>query len=173
MPITVPLEAIERYRRAIRLKIWYHLGSFCADAEDLVQETLTRFVAALSQDALRNPDRPGAFLNGICNNVILEYRRGARRERVYSADLPEAVQAVAPALEWLEARDAIDVVLPLLSDRDRAVLRGFYLEEKSKEELCHETGISDANLRVILFRAKERFRKIYRERVKPRAASGH
>jgi RNA polymerase sigma-70 factor (ECF subfamily) len=173
MSIPISPEAIESYRQALRLKVWYHLGSLCRDAEDLVQETLARFLSALSKDAVRKPDSIGAFLNGICNNVILEYRRDIWREQLLGDDIPATAQAVAPEIEWLEAREAIDAVLPLLPDRDREVLRGFYLEEKAREELCNEIGLSPANLRVILFRAKERFRRIYRDQVKPRAAMRH
>ena len=68
-------ETIDRYRRKVRYKVCYHLGSFCQDVEDVVQETLARFLRAIQDDKVRNPESVGAFLSGICNNVILEYRR--------------------------------------------------------------------------------------------------
>jgi hypothetical protein len=52
-------------------------------------------------------------------------------------------------------------------------LRGFYLEEKSKEEILEQMGMSDENFRVVLCRAKERFRAIYVEQTQHRASSRH
>lgn len=65
----------ENLRRRLISKVRFHLGDFCSYVEDLVQETLTRFHRALQDNSLRRPESIGAFLNGICNNVILEYRR--------------------------------------------------------------------------------------------------
>jgi len=60
-----------------------------------------------------------------------------------------------------------------LSERDRRVLRAFYLEEKSKDEILKQTGMTDENFRVVLCRAKERFRAIYLEQTKHRGNSRH
>jgi DNA-directed RNA polymerase specialized sigma24 family protein len=73
-------DRIERYRRKLGYKVCYHLGSFCPDIEDVVQETLTRFLRAIRDDQIRNPESVGAFLSGICNNVIQEYRRRLWKE---------------------------------------------------------------------------------------------
>jgi len=154
--------AIDRYRRKIRYKVCYHLGSFCQDVEDVVQETLTRFLRAIQDDKVRNPDSVGAFLSGICNNVILEYRRRLWKEPM---DLdPEAPEGtVAPESELLDLREAIDAALAELPKRDREILRAFFLQEKTKDEICGSLGLSDVQFRVALFRAKDRFRKIYRQ----------
>ena len=64
----------------MRYKVLYHLGHNCADVDDLVQETLTRFLRAEQRRQIRNTEEFGAFLNGVCRNVILEYRRRIRRE---------------------------------------------------------------------------------------------
>ncbi len=58
-------------------------------------------------------------------------------------------------------RDAIDNGLAELAERDRAILRALYLEGKEKEDICREWGMTDAQFRVVLFRAKERFRRAY------------
>jgi hypothetical protein len=60
-----------------------------------------------------------------------------------------------------------------LSDRDRRILRSFYLEEKSKEDILEQTGMNDENFRVVLCRAKERFRAIYVGQTQHRGRSRH
>ena len=72
--------SLERLRLKLRYKVLYHMGHNCADVDDLVQETLTRFIRAGQRHQIRNTEEFGAFLNGVCRNVILEYRRRVRRE---------------------------------------------------------------------------------------------
>jgi RNA polymerase sigma-70 factor, ECF subfamily len=165
--------SIDRLRLKLRYKVLYHLGYDCADAEDLVQESLTRFIRADQRQAIRNTEDLGAFLNGICRNVILEYRRRARREPVLDGTKPMPENYVRPDAEIFEMREAIDFGLKELAERDRAVLRSLYLEGRDKEEICQEWGMTDAQFRVVLFRAKERFRRFYTAEMKRKPAEQH
>ena len=169
--------SLERYRLKLRYKVCYHLGSFCPDVEDVVQETLSRFILALRDNKIHNPENLGAFLSGVCNNVVLEYRRRLWRENVPAQPVESEIAvenlAVPPEAEALELREAVADALAQMSDRDCGVLRAFFLEEKDKDEICRETGLSDTQFRVALFRAKERFRKIYSQGLKRAASGGH
>lgn len=165
-PIASPVDfsesSLERLRLKLRYKVLYHVGHGCPDVDDLVQETLTRFVRAGQRNQIRNnPEEFGAFVNGVCRNVILEYRRRARREPLADPDIPVRDTGVRPDAEIFELREAIDQGLAELADRDRMILRSLYLEGKEKEEICREWGMTDAQFRVVLFRAKDRFRKAY------------
>jgi RNA polymerase sigma-70 factor (ECF subfamily) len=157
----------------VYLKVSYELGFFCPDIDDLVQETLARFLAAVKDDKLRNPEALGAFLNGICRNVILEYRRRSMREAPMPEVIPEPPARGLPADGLLEMRQAIAAGMEQLSSRDRQVLTAFYLEEKTKDEILKLTGMSDETFRVVLCRAKERFRTIYHEQAQHRRPSHH
>jgi RNA polymerase sigma-70 factor (ECF subfamily) len=164
---------IDRLRLKLRYKVLYHLGHGCADVDDLVQETLARFFRAEQRQLIRNPDELGAFLNGVCRNVILEYRRRIRREPPIDPDAPIVDAGSRPEAEIFEMRDAIDNGLQELAERDRAILRSLYLEGREKEDICKEWGMSDAQFRVVLFRAKERFRRVYNTELKRNGAVGH
>jgi RNA polymerase sigma-70 factor (ECF subfamily) len=153
--------AIDRLRLKLRYKVLYHVGHGCADVDDLVQESLARFFRAEQRQLIRNTEEFGAFLNGVCRNVILEYRRRIRREPAIDPDMPIPDKGVRPEAEILEMRDAIDNGLKELAERDRAILRALYLEGREKDDICREWGMSDAQFRVVLFRAKERFRRVY------------
>lgn len=153
--------SLERLRLKLRYKVLYHVGHGCADVDDLVQESLTRFIRAEQRQQIRNTEEFGAFLNGVCRNVILEYRRRMRREPNLDQDLPIPDTGIRPEAEILEMRDAIDSGLAELAERDRTILRALYLEGKEKDEICREWNMSDAQFRVVLFRAKERFRRAY------------
>jgi RNA polymerase sigma-70 factor (ECF subfamily) len=171
MDLTEP--SIDRLRLKLRYKVLYHVGHNCADVDDLVQESLVRFFRAEQRQLIRNTEEFGAFLNGVCRNVILEYRRRIRREPSVDPDTPIPDLGVRPEAEILEMRDAIDNGLKELAERDRMILRSLYLEGKEKEDICQEWGMSDAQFRVVLFRAKERFRRVYNAEMKRNTTSGH
>src|SRR5579863_10102794 len=164
---------IDRLRLKLRYKVLYHVGHGCADVDDLVQESLVRFFRAEQRQSIRNTEELGAFLNGVCRNVILEYRRRLRREPAYDPDQPIPDVGVRPEAEILEMRDVIDNGLRELAERDRTILRSLYLEGKEKELICKEWGMSDAQFRVVLFRAKERFRRAYNTEMKRTSVTEH
>ena len=153
--------SLERLRLKLRYKVLYHVGHGCADVDDLVQESLARFIRAEQRHQIRNTEEFGAFLNGVCRNVILEYRRRMRREPNLDQDMPIPDTGIRPEAEILEMRDAIDSGLAELAERDRTILRSLYLDGKDKDEICREWNMSDSQFRVVLFRAKERFRRAY------------
>ena len=166
-------EDFERLRSRVRLKVSYDLGFACPDIEDVVQETMIRYLAAARAGKMNNPESVGAFLNGICRNVILEYRRRSLRDEPITEKTPEPTVRGLSEADLLEMRQAVAHGIEQLSVRDRQLLRMFYLEEKSKEEILKLTGMTDANFRVVLCRAKERFRQIYIEQAKHRSAESH
>jgi len=149
------------------------VGFFCPDVDDIVQEALMRFMVAAQADKIQNQAAVGAFLNGICRNVVSEYRRRNMRDEPMPEVVPEPPGKSIPEAELFELRQAIALGMEQLSERDRRVLRAFYLEEKSKDEILKQTGMTDENFRVVLCRAKERFRAIYLEQTKHRGISRH
>ena len=82
-------EDLEQLRPRLRYKVRYALGFYCPDVDDIVQETLARFLVAASQEKIQNPGAVGAFLNGICRNVISEYRRRNMHEESMPEIVPE------------------------------------------------------------------------------------
>src|ERR1700691_3419910 len=166
-------EDLEKLRPRVRFKVSYDVGFYCADVDDIVQEALMRFMVAAREDKIRDQAALGAFLNGICGNVVSEYRRRNMRDEPMPEVVPEPPGKAIPEAELFELRQAIAQGMEQLSERDRRVLRAFYLEEKSKDEILRQTGMTDENFRVVLCRAKERFRAIYLEQTKHRGNSRH
>ena len=67
------------FSELIQLKLRSRLHSPQA-IEDVRQETFTRVFAALHSGKLRQPDRLGAYVNSMCNNVLLEHYRASSRD---------------------------------------------------------------------------------------------
>lgn len=164
---------IEKLRPRVRLCIAHHVGFACPDADDMVQESLTRFLLAVREDKISSPESMGPYLNGICRNVIFEYHRRILRDGPMPEILPDPPERRISGAEQFEIREAITHGLAQLSPRDRQILHAFYIEEKPKVEVLVLYGLSDEQFRVILCRAKERFRLSYNAHVKHRAAGSH
>jgi RNA polymerase sigma-70 factor (ECF subfamily) len=166
-------EDLEKLRPRLRFKVGYEVGFYCPDVDDIVQEAMLRGMQAMQAQKIQNQEAVGAFLNGVCRNVISEYRRRNARDEPMPEVMPEPPRKAIPDSDLFDLRQAIAQGLEQLSERDRRILRSFYLEEKSKEEILKQTGMSDENFRVVLCRAKERFRAIYVEQTKHPGPSRH
>lgn len=56
--------------------------------------------------------------------------------------------------------------LAALKARDRELLRRFYLEEQSQEQICLEMGLTETQFRLLKSRAKARFGELGRKRMR-------
>jgi DNA-directed RNA polymerase specialized sigma24 family protein len=60
-----------------------HRGFAIATAEDISQETFLRVLAAVKNETVKYPDRFGAYVSSVCDNVVLEkYREHARHRHL-------------------------------------------------------------------------------------------
>ncbi len=140
------------------------------DIEDIRQETFSRVFKALrSESGLREPEKLGAFVNAICNNVRNEYYRTGLRQGAIDDDNPaaEPPDPAPDALHQVMAGDTRQLVQQVIDDlphRDRLVLRAVMLEERDKDEVCRELGVDREYLRVLLHRARLAFKARYLER---------
>lgn len=130
--------------------------------EDCRQETFLRVFKALRRNELANPERLGAFVNGVCNNVLAEYYRSVSRVDPLPAEgLESAGKEPDPetVLQVQERQRQVHSVLTALPVKDQEILRLLFIEEQEKDEVCRRCGVDRAYLRVLLHRAKNRFRE--------------
>jgi RNA polymerase sigma-70 factor (ECF subfamily) len=134
--------------------------------DDIRQETLTRVIAILRRDGgVRQPERFGAFVNSICKNVLRENARDWHRTQTLQQDhleIPDKVIDLERALISEETKKQVREILDDMKKRDRELLGAIFLQEKDKDEICREFGVDREYLRVLLHRAKERFRSSFR-----------
>jgi RNA polymerase sigma-70 factor, ECF subfamily len=133
--------------------------------DDVRQETLTRVIAILRREGgIRQPERFGAFVNSVCKNVLREHTRDWHRTQPLQPDqfeIPDKMVDLERALISQETRLKVREILGEMKQRDRDLLRAIFLEEKEKDEVCREFGVDREYLRVLLHRAKERFRSSF------------
>jgi len=130
--------------------------------EDARQETFLRVLKRVrTKGSIEYPERLGAFVNSVCDNILAEIFRAEGRFK----QIPEHVEERGhtgsnPESQFIteERKKLIQEVLTKLSEGDRKVLRRVFLEERDKEEVARELGINRDYLRVRIHRALARFR---------------
>lgn len=161
------------FSQFLQLKLRSRLRSAQA-IEDIRQETFVRVLKLLgTEGGIRQPERLGAFVNSICNNVLQEYYRSAARLAPADAnagDPPSLAIDLEGILVTREAHQEVLRVLGQLGERDRQLLRAIFWDEKDKDEICREFGVDRDYLRVLLHRAKQNFRAFFEKQETARAA---
>ena len=135
--------------------------------DDLRQETYIRVLVTLRKDGVRQPERFGAFVNGICNNVIQEFYRATSRTSPWDdsyLELPDHALDTEGFLISKQIKDRVRQIIEELPRKDRDLLQAFFLEEKDKDEVCTQFGVDRDYFRVLLHRAKDKFRVLSVER---------
>ncbi len=117
---------------------------------------------AVRADRIITPEALPGFVAGTARNVIQEFRRKDSR----TAPLGDR-DAEAPHHEPVDhtLRRAIQLVLARMKPRERELLRLYYYEDLSKEEIASQLDIDPERVRLIKFRALKSFRDFY-ERLK-------
>jgi RNA polymerase sigma-70 factor, ECF subfamily len=134
-------------------------------ADDIRQETLCRVLSTLRKGhGVSAPERFGAFVNSVCNNVILEVNRQRAREvsptAFVSGPIDDRVN-MEGSLISVELKCLVRRVLDDLAEKDREILRLVFLEELDRKEICRKFNIKGDYLRLLLHRAKAKFEVAY------------
>jgi RNA polymerase sigma-70 factor, ECF subfamily len=133
--------------------------------DDLRQETFIRVVANLRKDGgIRQPERFGAYVNSICNHVLQEFYRSSAKNQPLEDDhmeIPDKVLDLEGMLVTKQSAEQVRRILNAMPKRDRELLRAIFLEEKEKDTVCKELGVDREYLRVLVHRAKEKFKALY------------
>ena len=69
---------VNYFGELIRMKAIKRLRS-TAEVDDIQQETLTRVLRNVQQDRIQQPERLGAFVNTVCENVLREHCQAVGR----------------------------------------------------------------------------------------------
>jgi RNA polymerase sigma-70 factor (ECF subfamily) len=151
---------VSYFGRLLQNKLRRHLT--CPEhIKDVQQETLLRAWAAVrAEGGVRQPERFGAFVSSVCNNVLREvYRSRSRVRGLDDAQMDPADDSRGPDSMLLaaETKSLVQKVLAHLGAKDRKLLHAVFFEQQDKDEVCRELGVSRDYLRVLLHRAKQQF----------------
>jgi RNA polymerase sigma-70 factor (ECF subfamily) len=144
------------FRGLLVLKVGARLRSR-VQVDDAVQETLTRVLAAVKRGKLQRPEALGAFVNTVCNHVLLElFRSGSRTTPLEDANdrADDRTPSVESTLLDADARARVRDALQALPVKERHLLHWLFFEGRDKDDVCRMLKIDRNYLRVLLHRAK-------------------
>jgi len=135
--------------------------------DDLRQEVFLRVFRSLRQGpGLQRPERLGAYVHSICNHVVLEYLREKSKPEHWYEPVEEQRDPSAYYERELVNEEQGRQMRSLINgmrSKDRILICAIFLDERDKDEVCREQGVGRAHLRVLLYRAKKRFRQLLAE----------
>jgi len=150
----------------LRLKLRGRLPSAEA-AEDARQETYVRVLKKLRGPGggeIRNGHAFGKFVLTVCNNIVFEIYRGDKHNEPLDEELIEHLASLENSEDEIikgQTREIVRRVLSTMDPRDRNIIEGIFFKETPKAAICEEFGVDQGYLRVLLHRAKEKFRKAW------------
>ena len=155
---------VAHFSNVIRLSLRYRLRSWEL-IEDIRQETFLRVLNFVRSDrSLDHPERLGAYVHSVSINVMMELLRASTRHPPIPEDaynLADRRVNTEAKLVTRERKELVSSLLSELSEKDRDILRAVFLEEADKTEICERFGVDRDYLRVIIHRAKNRFREAF------------
>jgi RNA polymerase sigma-70 factor (ECF subfamily) len=158
-------ELVQRYSRGVRV-ILRNAGADWSVVDDLHQETFRIGLEKIRNGDLRNPSVLGSFIASLARNLATDhFRRRATSETKDPAKLETLQSAEVGILERLVEREQTECVRQLLdelsTERDREILRRFYLSAEEKGRICEDLKLSGLQFNRVLFRARQRFKELY------------
>jgi RNA polymerase sigma-70 factor (ECF subfamily) len=132
--------------------------------EDIIGEVHYRVWKYLhSGKEIREPERFGAFVFRFCDNIVHERSREhptRELEDIHPKPGPSPLDEAITA----EEKRQIHVVLDSLEPADAKLLKEVSLDERNKDEICRELGVTRDYLRVLIHRAIKKFREAYQKK---------
>lgn len=136
--------------------------------DEIRQETFTRVINYLkSGKIIQFPERFGAFVLSVCNNVMLEVLRNESqqlRPPGHSVEPCDERVSFAADVVTAERKRMVRDVLAEMSEKDSDLLRMVFLEEADRSAISKHFSVDNDYLRVLLHRAKERFREVVKKK---------
>lgn len=155
---------VHHFSNAIRLSLRYRLRSWQL-IDDIRQETFLRVLNFLRSDkSMDHPERLGAYVHSVSINVMMELLRASTRHPAMPEDAHQMVDSsMNPEGEIVtrERKDLVRTILAELPAKDRGILRAVFLEEGDKADVCRRFDVNRDYLRVLVHRAKIRFRAAF------------
>lgn len=160
---------VARFQAGVRALVRRHCRPNEPAVDDLVQDVLEAVLRAVRNGSVLDEQAlPGYVRGTVVFTVQAYYRKRARRGEDTSRDVGEQELADHrdPQREAERTRTAAAVhrlLAELPVERDREILRRFYLHEQDREEVCMALGIEAGHFHRVLHRARERLRVLLRE----------
>ena len=141
-------------------RVAYHLTGNAQDAEDLLQDTYLKLWQ--KRDDLPDEAMKEAYLVTMMKNLFVDQRRHKRIDASEDIEAHASPPDERSLDEQIGSRDEVQQMEGLiceLPERDGKIIRMHLMEDRSYEEIESDTGLSQGNIRIIVMRAKKKFKQ--------------
>lgn len=158
-------ELYQLFSRGIRFYLVHQLGA--SEVDQRVHDTFVVVVQAIRRGELGEPDRLMGFVRTIVRRQVAAYIDQVVHKRATQRAAPSESRRESPeeAVAFHRRTELIDRVLATLSDRDREILKRFYVLEQSQDEICAAMDLTETQFRLLKSRAKARFGELGRKKL--------
>jgi len=142
------------------------------DAEEIAQDSFLKAYRALG--SFKRKSSFSTWLYRIVYNTAVSFVRVNKKEILSLEDFPaDAIDFLGTGISEEEAdieyrRSLINFAFQKISEEDRSLITLHYYEDMSTEEISEITGISKSNVKVKLFRARQKMLQIFENSEKKR-----
>ena len=171
-PLAMSEGAFQAFYEETARPLWAFICRVCGKpelADDLLQETYLRFLRASdlkTEAALRK-----AYLYKIATNLMTDHwRTSAREQRFVVTSHSDKEFHEEAASDQKDAAEAVIVgrdlsrVFQQLKPMERSLLWLAYVEGSEHREIAAALGLKQKSIRVLLFRARQKFAQILKRR---------
>ncbi len=136
------------------------------EAEEIAQDAFLKAFRALK--SFRRKSRFNTWLYRITYNTAISLVRARKRHELSIEDLPVEFIEFNPdntginESEYEYRSSLVKFAMKKLTEEERGLISLYYYEELNTEEISEITGISKNNIKVKLFRARQRLAGIIR-----------
>jgi RNA polymerase sigma-70 factor (ECF subfamily) len=160
------------FGRGIRYYLCRHLGP--RDLDDRMHDTFLIVVQAIRREELREPGRLLGFIRTIVKRQVAAHIEREVNER---RDCQEAEVVRLKLEDWrltpeeraveTDKRRLLELLIDELDEREREVIRRFYVEDQPHEQICEEMGLTFTQYRLIKSRAKQKLEELGKRVLEP------
>jgi RNA polymerase sigma factor (sigma-70 family) len=140
-------------------------------AQELLQDVLLNCLSAIRAGRVHSIQSLPAYAREVARNAAFGYTRRDRvsstSESLDSSYWADAVKSPLELCETCELQTLASSILENLSARDQALIRGFYIQGKSKIELLAQFDLNADHFDKVLSRARLRMRELMQKKLGP------
>ncbi|MEL1253945.1 sigma-70 family RNA polymerase sigma factor [Flavobacterium sp. DGU38] len=141
------------------------------EAEEVAQDTFIKIYNSLAK--FKGDSKFSTWIYKIAYNTCLDRLKKNKKEDLnisideFSAHLIKTMDNALSALEEKERKQTIQNSLNLLPSEEKFLLTLFYFEDQSLEEIGKIMNINANNVKVKLFRSRQKLAVILRQQLEP------
>ena len=142
---------------------------------DLAQDTFFVVLKKARQGEITSPEALPAFIRQVGINLLIAHSRKEKRQATDS-NMEIQIPDESPShYRQLASSQALNLIKQLISelkvDRDKEILQMYYIEEKTKQEICKSLKLEAKHFDRVLHRARARLKQLIDHRYKDSSAN--